>query len=141
MCLPREGHDLNNSAWTSPSCLLSPWRTTHDEDFTSTGALHYYGKLGYDEDSARALHELIKRYNTFAAAWNSLSVPGYLSLPERIDSDGWHGFIIQTFDYQALSDRLGQFVHHATTEAAQDDAVTVTFAAMVEVFGLLSPEL
>lgn len=110
-------------------------------DFSSTNALHYYGKLGYDEAAASSLHELIKRYVALAAAWKSLGLPGYLSLPERVDSDGWHGFIIQTRDYQALSDRLGQFVHHATTEAPQDDAVTVTFAAMAAVYGLLSPDL
>lgn len=111
------------------------------KSFDSIDARHYYEKIGYSSDRASDLLGLIKRFLALNEAWYSSGQTTFLSLPERVDSDGWHGLIIQTRDYARLSNQLGRFVHHATTEGAQDAAVTLTMAAMCEVFGLFAPEL
>lgn len=121
-------------------------RDTHEfydkiKDFDSEDARHYYQKKGYTASDSQDLLGLIKRFLALNAAWYGSGQHTFLSLPDRVDSDGWHGLIIQTRDYERISALLGRFVHHATTEGAQDAAVTLTMAAMTEIFGVFAPEL
>src|SRR5205807_1375993 len=102
--------------------------------FQSEAVAHFYGKLGYDTEGTRELFDLVKYFLALSAAWRALGYPGHLSLPERVDNDGWHGFIIQTRDYARVGELLDGFMHHTTTPGMQDDAVTITMTALTEVF-------
>lgn len=111
------------------------------KDFQSEGAAHYYRKVGYSETDANNLFGLVKRFLALSVAWQELRCPSYLSLPDRADIDGWHGFIIQTKDYQVIGEILGRFIHHTTTEGAQGEHVAITMAAITSIFGNVAPQI
>jgi hypothetical protein len=103
--------------------------------FRSDAVEHYYGKVGYDTTGTQELFTFVRQFLALSAAWEQLGHPGILSMPEKADNDGWHGFIIQTRDYQAFADLMGHRVHHATTPSGQGDAVTLTLALLTRIFG------
>lgn len=105
------------------------------EGFRSDAATHYYLKVGYTPQAADELFQLVLRFMALSAAWHQIGHPGILSLPERADLDGWHGFLIQTRDYATACGLIGTFVHHATTERAQGDGVARTLALLDRAFG------
>lgn len=103
----------------------------------SDAAEHYYRKIGYSPTDAAELLDFVHRFLALCAAADELGYPHMLSLPDRADSDGWHGLLIQTRVYQNICERLGSFVHHSTTERAQGGAVTRTLALLTRTFGAL----
>jgi hypothetical protein len=104
-------------------------------DHHSDAFAHYLGKIGYGTDGAHELTQLVYRFLALSAAWQGLGHTDILSLPERADNDGWHGLLIQTRDYAAVCEKLGTFIHHATTDGAQGVAVARTLALLSRTFG------
>lgn len=105
------------------------------QGFQSDAVAHFYRKLGYTETEATELFDFVLKFLALSAAAHELNRDEMLSMPERADNDGWHGFIIQTRDYAAACDQLGTFIHHATTARGQGEAVTRTLALMTRAFG------
>jgi hypothetical protein len=110
-------------------------------DFQSDATVHFYQKTGYSAADAADLFGLVKRFLALSVAWRELGHPGFLSLPDRLDIDGWHGFIIQTRDYRSAGELLGRFVHHSTTDGPQGDHVTITMAILFSIFGEFAPQI
>lgn len=112
---------------------LSNYRST--EGFRSEPVEHYYGKVGYDPAGTTELWTFVRQFLALSAAWEQLGHTGILSMPEKADNDGWHGFLIQTRDYARFGQQMGHFVHHATTAGGQGDAVARTLALLTRIFG------
>jgi hypothetical protein len=103
--------------WTIDVGELSHRARSHYErieDFHSAGALDYYVAQGYGEQQAGELFDLVKKYLATSAAWASMEIPYHLQLPIRLESHGWHGFILQTRDYAGFARRLSTVIHHET---------------------------
>ncbi len=98
---------------------------------------HFYRKSGLEGDLAERTFVTVKNILALFAAWNEQRTGSFLSLPDRLDLVGWHGFILQTHEYAEFCRVMGHFVHHATTEGGQPTSSLLTMALYEYIFGNL----
>lgn len=96
---------------------------------------HFYRKSGLEGDLVERTYDTVRGTLALFAAWDDQRPGGFLSLPDRLDLVGWHGFILQTREYAEFCQMMGRFAHHATTEGGQAASSLLTMALYEHVFG------
>jgi len=102
---------------------------------------HFYTKVGRDGKLALDTWETIKKCMSLFAGWNLIQGPGFLSMTDKLDLEGWHGLMIQTKEWSDFQRKLGATIEHATTLAPTGTAVFLTIGLYEHVFGTPIPEV